>query len=80
MFRLFMFMFPIEPRPGMPAKGIIDERGFFGSNAPSPGKLDSKFALSPARPEKLAMLAADELAFDDDCFLLEDDEDDDVPA
>lgn len=72
---LFMLpMLAMDPSPGIPANGIIDDRGFLGSNAPSPGKLDSKFAFKPARPEKFAMFAAaDELALDDDCFLLEDD-------
>lgn len=85
-FMLFMlFIFPIEPSPGIPANGIIDESGFFGSNAPRPGKLDSKLALRPARPEKFAMLAAAAaaalaFALDDDCFLFEDEDDEDVEA
>lgn len=79
-FMLFMLpMFAIDPRPGMPAKGIIDDNGFFGSKAPSPGKLESKLAFNPARPGKFAMLAAAELELCDDCFLLEDDVDVDDP-
>lgn len=69
----------IEPSPGIPANGIIDDSGFFGSKAPSPGKLESKFAFKPARPGKLAMLAADELALDD-CFLFDDDVEVELPC
>lgn len=74
---LILFMLPIEPSPGIPANGIIDASGFLGSKEPRPGKLESKFAFNPARPEKFAIAAAELAALDDDCFLLDDDVDDD---
>lgn len=76
--KFMLFMLPIlaiEPKPGIPANGIIDDSGFLGSKAPSPGKLDNKFAFNPERPGKLAMFAAADELLDEDLFLLEDDVD-----
>ena len=65
-------MFPIEPKPGIPAKGIIDASGFLGSKEPSPGILERRFAFKPASPGKAAIFAAAAAAaaeFDCDCEL-----------